>query len=179
MTVNNEQNISTNRLVTVGKFVVLSIIVFVGLACIFLYFHLYYMPIALLAIFALAISVVLFAKQTRFKIYSLPALITSLLFIASSSIMAYGDYGGFVSANTKLPLKMAGVGLFMMGVGLAMATTSVAMSSMNKLDFWKSEYAIEFKYPKYSLIMVFISGTFMILSGTFMTVVGLHVVNSL
>ena len=157
MTVNNEQNISMNRLATVGKFVILFIVVFVALVCILLYFHLY-MLIAFFAIFALAISVVLFAKQTRFKIYSLPAFITSIFFGASCSIMAYDVYSDVISGHTKTSLQLLGVGLFMIGAGLAMATIGAVMSTIippNKSNFWK-------------LVMPFIGGASMITSGLYM-----------
>ena len=179
MTINNDQNNSTNHFAKaekVGKFVILIITVFVGLACILLYFHLEYTLIALLAVLTMAISVFLFRKQTLFKIYSLPAVIVSLLLGASCIIMAYGGYSDSMSAHTKLSLKMAGVGLFMTGVGFAAIAATLATRDMNQLDFLKSKYAIEFKYPKYQMIMVIISGSFMILSGVFMTVIGLYVV---
>jgi len=171
MAANNEQNNSTNRLAKAGKVVILFIITFVGLACILLYFHLRYMLIALFAILALVISVVLFAKQTHFKIYSLPAVITSLFFIASCIIMAYGDY----SDGASISLKMVGLELFMIGVGFLVDTAVMAASDMNKLDFWKSEYAIEFKYPMYQLIMGFIAGAFMIVSGLYTVVISLKI----
>jgi hypothetical protein len=173
VTTNNEQNISTSRLARAGKagkVVILFIFAFVGSACILLYFDLHYVLIALLAILAVAISVVLFTKQTYYKIYSLPAVITSLLLGASCVTMAYSVYGDFMSAHTKSSLKILGLGYFMIGIGFAVATSSIAMSSMNKFDFWKSEYAIEFKYPKRSLIMVFISGAFVFVVGLYIVV---------
>jgi len=173
MTVNDEQNVSTNRLAkagAVGKFVILFLIVFVGLACILLYFDLNYILIAILAVLALVTSIILFTKQTYFKIYSLPALITCLLFSASCLFTAYGSYSGITSLYTRAGLKLVGMGFLMLGVGFSVITTSVAATSMNKLDFWKAKYAIDFKYSKYSLVLAFISGSFMIVVGLYIVI---------
>ena len=170
MTTNNEQNIPQKPLATIGKFVILFIGILLGLVCILPYFDLTYILSAIFAILALVVSVVLFTKQTHFKIYALPALITSLFFSASCLLVVYNTYSDVTPLHTKTSLNLIGLGLFMIGVGFLTATVSVAMSVMNKVNFWKSNYSIEFKYPKYSMIMFFLIGAVMIATGLFTVV---------
>jgi hypothetical protein len=182
MTTTNEQSIARDRLVKAGKFVILFLIALLGLSFILVYFDLSYILIAIFAILALAMSVVLFTKQTYFKIYSLPAFITSLLFSVSCLMTVYGTvYGSqtdIASLYIRTGLRLVGLGFFTLGMGFAIAATSVLMLSMNKFDFWKAEYAIEFKYPKYLLksllVLALIAGSYIFVVGLFMVVSSLQ-----